>query len=184
MRYAPLALVVGLTGVFAFSLLYSDPQNLPSARAGKEVLPFSIPALYDGPPVGADDLKTGSPLLLNVWASWCGPCRDEHPVLMALRAQGIPIIGLNYKDGEGTAQRFLNQLGNPYQKIGVDADGRVAIDLGVYGVPETFIVDGAGRVVDRHVGPLDMDIWRQELAPYFEASLSGDTQSKIVQYKD
>ncbi len=165
-RYVPLACVGVLTLMFAVSLFQGDPQTLPSARAGRDVLPFSISRLNGGPVLTEQDLKTGAPILLNVWASWCGPCRDEHPLLMALRQKGVTIIGLNYKDRPEAAKRFLAQLGNPYEMIGVDETGRVAIDLGVYGVPETFLIDAQGRVVDRHVGPIDEAFWVEKLTPF------------------
>lgn len=157
-RYLPLALFVALAVLFLVSLFSGDPQKLPTALSGKPVPQFSLPPIEG---IGAQDglsdrdLSQGRPVLLNVWASWCGPCRDEHPDLMALKAAGVPIYGLNYKDLPDAALRFLNTLGNPYAKTGADRDGRVAIDFGVYGVPETFVIDAEGRILSRHAGPLD-----------------------------
>lgn len=178
LAYIPLVLVVALSGLFAVSLFQGDPQTLPSARIGKAVLPFSVPRLQSDERLTEADLATGTPILLNVWASWCGPCRDEHPFLAALQAQGVEIIGLNYKDKPDAARRFLQRLGDPYSKIGVDASGRVAIDLGVYGVPETFILDAQGRVLDRHVGPLDEAAINQKIGTYFNLRPEGFASSQ------
>jgi cytochrome c biogenesis protein CcmG/thiol:disulfide interchange protein DsbE len=104
--------------------------------------------------------------LLNVWASWCAPCREEHPLLVALaRDTQLPIVGLNYKDDPRSAQEWLRKLGDPYLATAVDSDGRVGIDYGVYGVPETFVVDRAGVVRHKHIGPLTQDAWTRELLP-------------------
>jgi len=104
--------------------------------------------------------------LLNIWASWCAPCREEHPLLVQLaRSQAVPIVGLNYKDDPRSAQEWLLKLGNPYQANVVDRDGRASIDYGVYGVPETFIVDQAGIIRHKHIGPLTSEVWQKDLLP-------------------
>ena len=166
-RLAPLLVAALFAVLFFAGLMLGDPSRVPSAHLGKTLPAFALPGL-DGEADGlsAADLATGRPVLLNVWASWCGPCRDEHPALMALAEAGTPVFGLNYKDNRDNARRFLGRLGNPYVKTGVDADGRAAIDLGVYGVPETFLLAGDGTVVLRHVGPLDADILQQTILPY------------------
>lgn len=142
-----LGLAVGLT---------LNPREIPSALIGKPVPEFSLPPV-EGRKEGLStaDLKTGAPSLVNVFASWCVPCRIEHPLLMGLAREGIaPIHGLNYKDNPSDVSKWLDQLGDPFQRTGADRDGRVGIEWGVYGVPETFVVDGQGQIRCKHVGPL------------------------------
>ena len=104
--------------------------------------------------------------MLNVWATWCVPCRQEHPVLVGIEQRGEAVIfGLNYKDERDKAVAWLNQLGDPYRLSGFDLDGRAGIDLGVYGVPETFVVDAQGDIVHKHIGPIDEKTWKDELLP-------------------
>jgi cytochrome c biogenesis protein CcmG/thiol:disulfide interchange protein DsbE len=167
-RYLPLALFAALAALFLFSLFNGDPQKLPTALSGKPVPRFSLPpieGLEQQAGLSDSDLRQGVPVLLNVWASWCGPCRDEHDDLMALKAAGIKIYGLNYKDLPDAALRFLTTLGNPFEKVGADRDGRVAIDFGVYGVPETFLIGSDGRILARHAGPLDATFILDEIYP-------------------
>jgi cytochrome c biogenesis protein CcmG, thiol:disulfide interchange protein DsbE len=151
-----------LLGFMALALLLlkglsGDPSKLPSALIGKSVPTFDLPAV-DGSGVGGlkeADLKQGKITVVNVWASWCIPCRDEVPLLMALAKRGdIALVGINNKDEAANAARFLASLGNPFSAIGADAAGRTSIDWGVTGVPETFIVDGKGVIRHRHWGPL------------------------------
>ena len=148
-----LALAIGLT---------LNPREIPSALIGKPVPEFSLPPVQ-GRNLGLSsaDLKTGQPSVVNVFASWCVPCRVEHPFLMALQRDNLaPIHGLNYKDDPSDVAKWLDQLGDPFTRTGADRNGRVGIDWGVYGVPETFVVDGEGRIRCKHVGPLtawDMD---------------------------
>ena len=141
-----IGLAVGLT---------RDPGTLPSALIDKPVPAFELPPLAgrDGPGFSSADLE-GRVSLVNVFASWCVPCRVEHPLLMTLADDGVPIYGINYKDPAERANGWLGELGDPYRAIGADTQGRVAIDWGVYGVPETFVVDTGGRIRHRHVGPL------------------------------
>lgn len=168
-RFAPLAVAVGFFALFLAGLFMGDPSRLPSAYQDKSLPAFALDGLGESAGFTDQDLITGRPVLLNVWASWCGPCRDEHPALMQLAAAGVPIFGLNYKDNQAAAQRFLTRLGNPYQKIGADRSGAVALELGVYGVPETFLLDSQGRVVMRYVGPLDAKVLQGEILPYLQA---------------
>jgi cytochrome c biogenesis protein CcmG/thiol:disulfide interchange protein DsbE len=135
--------------------LTRDPGTLPSPLIDKPVPMFELPPLAgrDGSGFGSADLA-GGVSLVNVFASWCVPCRVEHPLLMALAEDGVAIYGIDYKDPADQAAGWLAELGDPYRAIGADQDGRVAIDWGVYGVPETFVVDAKGRIRHRHVGPL------------------------------
>jgi cytochrome c biogenesis protein CcmG/thiol:disulfide interchange protein DsbE len=166
LRFAPLGLAVGFFILFLAGLSMGDPSRLPSAYQDKTLPAFSLPGLEGKSGFSNEDLATGQPVLLNIWASWCGPCRDEHPALMQLAEAGIAIYGLNYKDNEAAAARFLGRLGNPYRAMGADKTGRVALELGVYGVPETFLLDAQGRVVMRHVGPLEAQVLQEKILPY------------------
>ena len=152
----PLLFFAGLAGLFYVGLFAGDPSRIPSALVGRPAPAFDLPPLpgLQAPGLARADLD-GRVSLVNVWASWCGPCRDEHPVLMRLAQDNrIRVLGLNYKDQPENARRFLGVHGNPFAAIGMDASGRAAIDWGVYGVPETFVLDREGRVAYKFVGPL------------------------------
>ncbi len=150
----PVAIFV-IVGVGLGIGLTRDPSTLPSALIGKPAPTFELPALEaTGKPGLASTDLTGKVQLVNVFASWCGPCRVEHPILMKLAKDGVPVQALNYKDEPADAARFLTELGDPYEKIGVDRNGRTGIEWGVYGVPETFVVDAEGIIRHKHVGPL------------------------------
>ncbi len=159
----PVAVFSGLAVLFYFSLSNRDPSQVPSALIGKPVPQFSLPPLEglleDGKPVpgfSTADLAKGRITLVNVWGSWCGPCRIEHPFLMQLRERHkLAIYGLNYKDEPANARRFLGAYGSPFVAVGTDRLGRSALDWGVYGVPETFIVDGLGQIRYKFIGPLN-----------------------------
>jgi cytochrome c biogenesis protein CcmG/thiol:disulfide interchange protein DsbE len=153
--------------------LTRDPSILPSALIGKPVPDFKLPGVagLDRPGLSSADLK-GKPALVNVFASWCVPCRAEQPLLLRLADSGVPIYGINYKDKPDQVDAWLNQLGNPYQRIGADQSGRVAIDWGVYGVPETFVIDAEGRIRHKFVGPLMPQDVDQTLLPML-AKLNG-----------
>ena len=181
-RYLLIPLVVfAALAALLYGRLYSgDPAALPSALIGRPAPDMTLPALdgltRDGvaiPGLSRADLTTGEVTLVNVFASWCGPCREEHPVLMALKDKGFRIVGLNYKDGAENARRFLGGLGNPYGKVGVDDAGRASIEWGVYGVPETFVVDGQGRIAFKFVGPLSEESARAKLLPAIEKAKAG-----------
>lgn len=150
----PLVLFMGLVTYFAVGLT-KDPSKLPSAMIDKPVPEFDLPPLAAGrPALASGDLK-GGVSLVNVFASWCAPCQVEHPVLMRLaKEEGVTIHGIAYKDKPEATQAFLNKLGDPFTRIGRDQDGRTAINWGVYGVPETYVVDRDGHIRYRHVGPL------------------------------
>ncbi len=163
----PLLIFLGLAAVFFGALRDPSGDTLSSALIGQSVPGFDLPPLQAGAPgLGAEDLKDGDLKLVNFWASWCAPCRVEHPILMAMAEAGtLTIHGINYKDEPEAAQRFLTSLGDPFTRVGVDAAGRTGIDFGVYGVPETFLIDGAGTILARHVGPLTPEGWEREIAP-------------------
>ena len=161
----PFAIFIVLAIVLAFGLR-RDPKVLPSALIDKPAPAIDLPLLHDSQQTLKVDGLRGQVWLLNVWASWCAPCRDELPVLMGLAGKdGVAIYGLNYKDKSDVARTWLQRYGNPYRGSAVDSDGRIGIDYGVYGVPETFVIDRAGRIRYRHAGPITADIWQTRLLP-------------------
>lgn len=171
----PLLIFAILAGFFLAQLLSGrEAGAVPSALIGSPAPQTELAAL-DGtglPGLRSADLA-GKVTLVNVFASWCGPCRQEHPMLMKLSAdKRFEIAGLNYKDATENARRFLGELGNPYSAIGVDANGRTAIDWGVYGVPETFVVGRDGKIAFKHVGPLTEDAVSGRLMPAIEQALA------------
>lgn len=155
----PAAIFLGLAAIFGIYLYQVGVggkvvSDLPSALIDRPAPSFTLPPIEgDGVGFASTQLK-GQVSLVNVWASWCPPCRQEHPVLMRLAREGVPIYGINYKDKPKDAKAYLAELGNAYTRIGADRDGRVSIDWGVYGYPETFVVDATGRIRYRHVGPI------------------------------
>jgi cytochrome c biogenesis protein CcmG, thiol:disulfide interchange protein DsbE len=172
---APLALFLAVAGYFLFGL-GRDPAILPSALIGTPAPEFALPPLEGRTNAGAHDsgfttadLKTGEPQLVNVWASWCPPCRVEHPLITALTEEhGLTVNGINYKDEPDQANRFLDKLGDAYARVGVDRDGRAAIEWGVYGVPETYVVDGDGIVRYRFPGALTPEVVERDILPLIE----------------
>ncbi|MBP0491942.1 DsbE family thiol:disulfide interchange protein [Roseomonas sp. SG15] len=144
-----------------------DPRGVPSALLGKPAPRLALPPLegVETPGFQPEALATGGPVLVNFWASWCVPCVIEHPQLMALQARGVRLLGVNYKDKAPEAGRFLRQHGNPFSALVVDAEGRAGIDYGLYGVPETYLVDGGGIVRWRWAGPMTPDTVSAELEP-------------------
>ena len=161
--FIPLGLFLVLVG-FLLRGLQLDPQALPSALIDKPLPEFRLPAL------GREDTLTrtsvtGEVALFNVWATWCVSCRVEHPFLTRLAASGVPIYGINYKDEDSEALAWLAELGDPYRVSIVDAEGSLGLDLGVYGAPETYVVDGNGVIRYRHVGVVDEQVWTQTLEP-------------------
>lgn len=154
-------------GAFFYSALFSDPRELDSALVGKPVPNFNLPNLL-APEQVLDKQAVGEgPYLLNVWATWCPTCRAEHEFLNTLAAQGIKIVGLNYKDEPAKARLWLARLGDPYVVNVQDYDGTLALDLGVYGAPETFIVDRQGTILYRHVGDVNARVWQDKLADLY-----------------
>ncbi|WP_284443542.1 DsbE family thiol:disulfide interchange protein [Brucella suis] len=179
----PLLIFVGLAAVFAVQLLLGkDNSIIPSVLIGKQAPLTNLPPveglMRDGAPVSgfnSEDLKTGPGgklTLVNVWGSWCVPCRQEHPLLMEIaKDERIRVVGINYKDQPENARRFLGDLGNPFAAVGADRAGRSAIEWGVYGVPETFLVDQTGKIVYKHVGPFTPESVKNDLLPAVEKAL-------------
>lgn len=160
-------LVFGVLLVVLFQGLGRDPTLLPSARQGKPLPAFTAQRVGEpGSRVTNADLG-GQAYLLNVWATWCPTCRAEHEMLNTLKAQGVRIVGVNYKDDPAAAVAWLQQLGNPYVINIDDQSGQLGIELGVYGAPETFLVDADGIVRYRHVGAVDETVWREALQPRY-----------------
>jgi cytochrome c biogenesis protein CcmG/thiol:disulfide interchange protein DsbE len=168
----PLAVFAALAALFIVGLRQEDPSRIPSVLLDKPVPALELPPLQglvrDGAPIPGlkpADFK-GAVTLVNVWASWCGPCREEHPQLMALAGEpGLRLVGINYKDDPENARRFLGALGLPFSAVGVDSTGRAAIDWGVYGVPETFLVDRDGIIRYKHIGPITAEALERTLRP-------------------
>ena len=165
----PLALFLVIAG-FLYAGLDLKPREVPSPLVGKAAPAFELPVLHQPEKLFRPADMKGKPWMLNVWASWCVTCRDEHPVLVALAKQDvIPILGLNYKDPPEDAKRWLKQFGDPYVFSVMDAEGRVGIDYGVYGVPETYVIDGAGVIRFKHIGALTPDIVSGKILPLVKA---------------
>lgn len=166
----PLAAFLALA-VLAFFMLGRDKDTLPSALIDRPAPEFDLPGLREGAPgLSTADLRRPGVKVVNVWASWCGPCRVEHPELVELAGMGVTVHGLNYKDRRADAIGFLDELGDPYALIGADTTGRTGIEWGVYGVPETFIVDAEGRIVHKHVGPIQNDDLQTRILPALRAA--------------
>lgn len=171
-RLLPLGLFLLLAGLLGVALYWGPRDELPSPLIGKPVPAIALPGLT----AEAEGLTpalfgAGKPVVLNVFASWCAPCRLEHPLLMALAtSHGATVYGIAYKNKLEDAVAFLAELGNPFAAVGLDESGRAGIELGVYGVPETFIIDGAGRIAYRHAGPLTPEILSGEILPRLRAN--------------
>lgn len=171
--YIPLALFLLLAAALMWQLTRNangdDPTRLESALIGKPVPVFRLESLENpGKTFDQSVLRDGKPLLLNVWATWCPTCRAEHQYLNTLAVQGIRVVGLNYKDNRGKAVNWLNSLGNPYALSLYDGDGMLGLDLGVYGAPETFLIDGKGIIRYRHAGDLNDQVWNSEVKPLWD----------------
>ncbi|MCP0914671.1 MULTISPECIES: DsbE family thiol:disulfide interchange protein [Legionella] len=163
-RLIPLLLFLLMT-YFFWRGLFLNPQALPSVQIGKTLPPFQLSRLdKEGEHFNSKNLQ-GKVALLNVWASWCAACADEQVFLLQLAHEGIPIYGLNYKDNKEHAAQWLTEWGNPYKQIGNDTTGKVGMDLGVYGTPETFLIDKKGIIRYRYAGILDAEIWQREFLP-------------------
>jgi cytochrome c biogenesis protein CcmG, thiol:disulfide interchange protein DsbE len=174
----PLAIFAVIAVLFALALKSGDPSRLPSALIGRAAPEGTLPpleGLSDGAnPVGGfstAELANGEVSVVNFWASWCGPCVQEHPLLVALKERtGVRLYGVNYKDQAANARRFLGRYGNPFTAVGVDGNGRTAIEWGVIAMPETFVVDGRGVVVFKHTGPISPEALETRLIPAIRAA--------------
>ncbi|WP_166364168.1 DsbE family thiol:disulfide interchange protein [Pseudomonas akapageensis] len=162
----PLALFL-LVAVFLYRGLYLNPSELPSAMIGKPFPEFALPAVQGGKTLTRADLL-GKPALVNVWGTWCISCRVEHPVLNKLAEQGVLIYGINYKDDNAAALKWLGEFHNPYQLNVRDEQGTLGLNLGVYGAPETFLIDGKGVIRHKFVGVIDETVWREQLAGLYQ----------------
>jgi cytochrome c biogenesis protein CcmG, thiol:disulfide interchange protein DsbE len=178
MRLLPVAVFAAIALFFAVALRGGDPSKIPSMLIGKPAPQTAFPALEEltvegkaVPGFTSADLAKGNVTIVNFWASWCSQCIDEHPLLEKLTgATGASLYGVNYKDSAAAARRYLGRFGNPYAAVGVDSIGRSAIDWGVYGMPETFIVDGKGTIVYKHTGPMTPETIEAKLLPAIEAA--------------
>ena len=170
--YLPLIIFLALVAAFLVQLQRNaqgdDPKTLESALVGKPVPAKTLTDLLSTKTFDESLFKQGKPLLLNVWATWCPTCYAEHQYLNHLAKQGVPIIGLDYKDNSEKAVKWLNDLGNPYQVVLKDEKGSFALDLGVYGAPETFIVDGKGVIHYRYAGDVNERVWQEKLQPIYQ----------------
>lgn len=162
-----IVLVLGIFGAFSMYGLHNDPTELPSALLDRPFPEFEQPALDDPQRMlGRKDLL-GRPALVNVWATWCPTCRAEHDYFNRLAATGVPIYGINYKDSTPKAQQWLRDLKDPYQLNVVDSQGRLGMELGVYGAPETFLIDAEGVIRFKYVGAIDEEVWTEKLEPVY-----------------
>lgn len=163
--FLPLGILAALLLLLGIGLTL-NPREVPSPLIGKPAPSFELPRLDDPSQTVSNEVFGGKVSLLNVWASWCGACRQEHPFLLELARRGeATLIGLNYKDSREEALALLERFGNPYQVNAFDADGKVGIDFGVYGVPETFVIDKQGIIRYKHIGAMTPEDWEQKLAP-------------------
>jgi cytochrome c biogenesis protein CcmG/thiol:disulfide interchange protein DsbE len=171
----PFAAFVALVVLFAFGLNPSrDIHALPSPLIGKAAPPFALTDVLDPSRAVSNAALKGQVYVLNVWATWCVACREEHETLLAISQQRVvPIIGLDWKDQRERAKQWLEQLGNPYQAVGFDNDGRTAIEWGVYGAPETYLVDGQGLVIYKFISPMTQQVWDREFLPRIAAARRG-----------
>ncbi len=166
----PVAIFLVLAAIF-YRGLSGNPADVPSVLINKPVPGFALAPIegLDRPGLATGDLQKGTTTLVNVWASWCVPCREEHPLLTELsRREDVRVVGINYKDDPENARRFLMTLGVPYAAVGADRDGRTAVDWGVYGVPESFLVDGKGTIRLKWIGPLSREALRTQIVPKIE----------------
>lgn len=166
----PPVIFIAVAGLMLAGMFFKDADQIPTALAGQPAPGLPQDPLPGYAPFTDEVLTDGQVKLVNYWASWCGPCRVEHPNLQLLADQGLPIYGVNYKDQPSTAVRFLDELGNPYTGIVTDQSGRIGLDWGVYGVPETFVIDKDGTVLGRVAGPVTSTTMEQRLRPLLESA--------------
>lgn len=166
----PAGLFAILVGFFVVGL-QRDPSMIPSPLIGKPAPQFALENLADPTQVVDTATLLGKPYLLNVWGTWCGGCRQEHDTLLRIaQMTQVPIVGLNWKDDRTLAMRWLQQLGNPYEIVAFDPEGQAAIDWGVYGAPETFLVGADGTILVKQIGPMTLDIWQRQFMPHLAGS--------------
>ena len=172
---APAAAFLALGGLFAFALVRIsqgklDVHEIKSPLLGRPAPTFVLPSVTDPTRLVDSKALAGRMYVVNVWGTWCGGCREEHSALMAIaHSTTVPIIGIDWKDDGQQARLYLAQLGNPYQQVAADSDGRIAIDWGVYGAPETFLVSSTGVVLQKYVGPLSEALWAEKFGRYLQA---------------
>jgi len=171
----PFAAFVALAVLFAFGLNPKrDIHALPSPLIGKPAPEFALTDVLDANRIVSNSTLKGQVYVLNVWATWCVPCREEHEALLAIsQTHLVPLIGLNWKDNRDRSKLWLQQLGNPYQTVGFDGDGRAAIDWGVYGAPETYLVGKDGQVLFKFISPITEQVWNEEFVPRIAAAQRG-----------
>lgn len=165
----PLVLFLLISVLFYRALFKENKTDLPSALLDRPLPSFNLPTVVNASKTVTEKDLRGEVFLLNVWATWCVACRVEHPFLMELANQGVRIYGVNYKDNQDDARQWLKKLENPYIFSVDDQDGRLGINLGVYGAPETFLVDRKGVIRYKHIGVVDRRVWTEELQPRYEA---------------
>jgi cytochrome c biogenesis protein CcmG/thiol:disulfide interchange protein DsbE len=163
----PVIAFAGLAAFLGFGLT-QDPKELPSQLIDRPLPEFALPGIVEGGPGLASASFKGEPRLLNVWASWCAACPQEHPVLERIAAEGFPVYGIAWKDKPEDSRAFLARYGDPYSGMGSDFPGRTAIDLGVTGAPETFVVDKKGRVRFKQIGPISPEVWESQIRPLMQ----------------
>ena len=166
----PPLIFFGLAALFFVGMQRDNPNELPSALEGRAAPAVQLVQLGQENLFEDNALRAGGVKLVNFWASWCAPCRVEHPNLQAMAEEGITIYGVNYKDDPAKALNFLNELGNPYAALGADETGRMALNWGLYGVPETYVIDGDGKIVLRFAGPITSRILESTIRPAIEAA--------------
>ncbi|WP_323064191.1 DsbE family thiol:disulfide interchange protein [Aeromonas jandaei] len=176
--FVPLVLTLGL-GVLLLLGLGNNPYSQDEATLGRTLPVWQSDNLLDGSPIQTASLK-GEPFVLNIWASWCPNCRAEHPLLKEL-ASAVPLYGLNYRDKGDTARAWLTEAGNPYRTVLADPDGRLALELGVYGTPETYLFAGDGTLLTRHTGLLTREIWQRQFAPLLAKARSNSASQPDVE---
>ena len=167
----PILLLAGLL-VFLAVGLERDPREIPSPLIGKPTPAFSLPGLNGQPAKFSEADLRGRPVLVNFFASWCAGCQVEHPLLIQLAGQNVEIIGMDYKDTDADASAWLARHGNPYRTVIADARGTAGLDWGVYGVPETYVLDAQGNIVFKQIGPITEAAWREKIAPLLEKQAS------------
>ncbi len=169
----PILVLVSLFALFGMMIMRGEKAPPVSRLVGQTAADFQLDSLNTETPVRLSDYA-GKPIVINFFASWCTPCRAEHPVLMELAAQGVTVIGINYKDKPEAAQAFVDELGNPFIAIGQDQNGRAGIDYGITGVPETFVIGADGKILTNWASPLDQSIVEKRILPALHTPLAQD----------